>query len=103
MGEANSMLPHSTQPPFATVQGRYAVASLTVSSLSVLWMIAAITFLDLPFDGMKHHRIGSIAAVLSLILAWGASRAEGPRRRLVRTAWAAAVFALLVYVVLQPL
>src|SRR4051812_19929970 len=88
---------NAVEPPFATTQRRYAVASLSVSLLSVLWMISAITVVDMPIDSAKHHRIGSIAAVLSLILAWGASRAEGPRRRLVRVTWAVAIFALLVY------
>ncbi len=87
-------------PP--TKHSAYAIASLVVSALAVLWMAAGVT-VPLPVDNYKHHRIGTVAAVLALILAFGAHRAVNRKRGLFRASWWAGAFALLIYLVLQPM
>jgi hypothetical protein len=102
LDEADStsrVLPYASLP---VKQSWYAIASLVVSALSVLWMAAGVT-LPLPVDNSKHHRIGTVAAVLALILAFGARREANRRRGLVRASWWAGALALLLYIVLQPL
>ena len=84
-----------------TGQPGYAVASLVVSGLCVVWMGAIAT--DLPVDNFKHHRIGRVAAVLALILAYGGQRAANRKRGLTRAAWWAGGMAMLMYVVLRPM
>ena len=88
--------------PPRTKRSRYAITSLAVSGLSVLWMAAAFT-LPLPVDNYKHHRIGTVASVLALILAFGAYRETNSKRGLVRASWWAGALALVLYLVLRPL
>ena len=101
LDEAESPSPVLSYAP-PTKHSGYAIASLVVSALCVLWMAAGVT-LPLPVDNYKHHRIGTIAAILALILAFGAHRAVNRKRSSVRAAWWAGALALLVYVALQPL
>jgi hypothetical protein len=81
---------------------RYAVASLAISVVAILWLALAATNLPLPFDAYKQHRIGAAAAVLGLILSFAAHRRTRRRKKTV-AAIIISTLAVLAYFLVMPL
>ena len=96
-----TVLSYATPPAEQTRQSRYGIASLIVSALTVLWFIT--NFFEMPFDPYKHHRIGTVASVLAVILAIAAYRQPNRRRSLAHVAMGVAAFVFLAHVLLVPL
>ena len=74
-----------------------------VSALSILWLALEIAGAPLPFDAYKEHRIGTIAAVLALILAIAAYWQPHRKRSMAVVAMTIAAFIFTAYVLLVPL
>jgi hypothetical protein len=100
-----TILSYATPASPPTRQSPYAVASLVVSVLSISWFVLGLGFFDvpLPFDAYKHHRIGTVAAVLALILSVAAYGQPNRKRTLAHAAITLAAMTVLAYVLLVPL
>jgi hypothetical protein len=103
VGPQEPVLSHATPASLPTQQSRYAVASLVVSAVAILWLALAIMDAPLPFDVYKQHRIGTVASVLGLILAIAAYWQPMRKRSMAHVAIAVAGLAFFSYFLLVPL
>ena len=97
-----SVLPYATPSVGPTRASRYAVASLTVSAASVLWLALMISGAPLPFDVYKGHRIGTVGSVLALIFAIASHWQPNRRRTLAHVAAAVAGAVFVGYFLVGP-
>jgi hypothetical protein len=103
VGPQEPVLSYATPASLPTQQSRYAVASLAVSAIAILWLALAIMDAPLPFDVYKQHRIGTVASVLGLILAIASYWQPNRRRSMAHVAITVSGLAFFAYFLLAPL
>jgi hypothetical protein len=103
VGPPKSVLSYATPASRPTQQSRYAIASLVVSAIAILWLALAILDAPLPFDIYKQHRIGTVTSVLALILAIAAYWQPNRKRSMAHAAITVAGLTFLAYFLLVPL
>jgi hypothetical protein len=101
--EPPAPLAYATPASLATQQSRFAFASLVVSGIAILWLALWIENWPLPFDGYKQHRIGMVASVLGLILAFAAYWQPNCKRSMTHVAITVAGLVLVAYFLIVPL
>ena len=96
------VLGYASAAPVPPRQSPYAIASLTVSGLSLLWFVLGANTKLLPFSAYKGHDIGTFASILATILSVAALCQPGRKRTTAGLALAFATTSLLIYIFLPP-
>ncbi len=96
-------LSYATPASRPSRQSLFASASIAVACVCVIWEMAAVCSNLLPFDVYKQNRIGMVAGLLSIILAFAAYRQPFRRRGLAHVAITVSVLAFLFAAMAQPL
>ena len=102
-GKQEPVLSYATRGVLPTQQSRYALASLVVSTVAILWLVLEMIEAPLPFDMYKQHRIGIVASVLGVTLAVAAYWQRNRKRSMAHVAIIFAGLVVLAYVLLIPL
>ena|SRR5690348_12021091 len=81
-----------------------SIASLVVTALTTVWLaLSMVMDQRLPFDLYKQWRIGSVAAILGVILAFASYRLPSRRRWVCHLAVTLAILVALFALLVQPL
>jgi len=103
VGPPEPVLSYATPASRPTQQSRYAIASLVVSGIEIVWHTLSILEAPLPFDVYKQDRMGTVASVLALILAIAAYCEPNRKRSMAHVAITVAVLSFVSYILLVPL
>jgi CHASE2 domain-containing sensor protein len=103
VGPPEPVLSYATPASLPTQPSRYAIASLGVSGIEILWHTLSVLCARLPFDVYKQDRIGMVASVLALILAVAALSRQHGKRLMAYVAITVASLSFASYILFVPL